>query len=153
MNFAIKKKINPNRDLEDRLNTLCNVSRFTYNFLLARSINNSGKPSLGKLYEYQKEFRKLVKDSTMFDKNGEIYSADFQEILKSAPSQIIENECKNVKKAWDTLKKRNKPSFKKAKESKPSFTIHKKTNSTFKYENQVLKVAKASTKRIQKTNY
>ena len=140
MNFVVKKKINPDTQLEDRLNELCNISRFTYNFLLAKSLNFNGKPTLGKLYEYQKEFRKLVKEGKMINRHGDLYHDDFQHLLKSTPSQIIENECKNVKRSWDTLKKKDKPSFKKAKESRYSFTINKKFSSTFTYENQLIKV-------------
>ena len=145
MIYTLKKKLSTSKSLETRLNTLANISRFTYNWLLARSIQDKKKKlTVAKCYEYQKEFRALVKDQSMHDRYGVIYEDEWQEILASAPSQISDNECKNLTKAYKTLKKRSIPSFKKARDSRQSFTIHKKVEGTFKYENQVLQVAKLS---------
>ena len=139
MIYTIKRKLRISKTLERKLDQLANVSRFTYNWLLARSISE-GKPTLAKCYEYQKEFRSLVRNRTMYNRHGEIYDDAWQEILDSAPSQISDNECKNVIKAWKTIKKNKIPSFKKSRLSCQSFTMHKTTKGTFKYENQVLKV-------------
>lgn len=82
MNYVQKiKLLRVDKILDERLEVLCDVSRFTYNFLLAKSITYSNEtkkhPFLKIIYEFQKEFRHLVRDSIMHDKDGVIYHEDF----------------------------------------------------------------------------
>lgn len=146
MNYVEKVKIKPNRELSKRLNDLTDVSRFAYNFILASTIESfkisKKKPSLKVIREGVKQYRYLVNHSLMCDRNGEVYPDDFQVLLKSAPSQIPDMVCNDIKRAWDTLKKRDTPSFAVKGLKRPSFTIHCKDKTTFKLEDGTLRVSK-----------
>lgn len=148
MIYCEKVKLRPNKELTKRLDTLFNVSRFTYNFLLSLAIRNGyskeRKPTLSKIYELQKEFRALVNTGSIYNRHGEIYPFEFQEILRGAPSLISDNECKYLHRAFSTLKKRDVPSFKKVGECRDSFTLQRCYASTFKLQNGILTVRSMS---------
>jgi putative transposase len=141
MNYVLKVKIHPNNSLIKRIEELFNVSRFTYNWLNAASISlKKTKVSLHDIHELQKEFRMKVRTASLTDKFGNPYLSDFLILLKNAPSQISDFECKNLAKGWKTLKKSSHPKFKKKFKDKNSFTIHCKTISSIIFNNDYLKV-------------
>ena len=163
MIYTEKIKIKPNKILENRLILLCNNSRFIYNFLLSESKKYKKELKetvpMKEITNYRKKYRLLVSESRMYDKYGEIYNDEFQKILKETPSQIVDKECEFLKKAWDDtiefIKKNEKakkpkllekihisPVFKKINKNKMSFTIHRKVDSTFKIDDNILKIAK-----------
>lgn len=142
MNYVEQIKIKPDKILEERLNLLINISRFTYNWILGRTLKLNRKPFKKEILNSRNEFRALVRESLMCNKDGEIYPQEFQDILKTSPSQISDLVCDDIDRAWKTLKKNKEPSFKCKDNSRQSFTLHKKTSSTFKFEDTTLKVAK-----------
>lgn len=144
MNYVIKAKIrHPNKTLLTSLNLNSNIARFTYNWLLAYCIKNKVKPK-----EARDEFRKLVKSKSVYDSKTEvIYPKDFQEVLKSTPSQITDMESDNIVRAFKTVKK-DYPKFKNKYKSKLSFTINRKNDSNFKLEDNVLSIVKTGTVKL-----
>lgn len=163
MIYTEKIKIKPNKILEQRLILLCNNSRFIYNFLLSESKKYKKELKetvpMKEITNYRKKYRLLVNESRMYDKYGEIYNDEFQKILKETPSQIVDKECEFLKKAWDDtvdfIKKNEKakkpkpldkihtsPVFKKINKDKMSFTIHRKNETNFKINDNILKVSK-----------
>jgi len=146
MIYCEKLKIQKSNKYSSRLDSLFDISRFAYNFILAQCIrkgySKARKPSLKAIYDIKKEYRSLVKEGLMIDRNGEVYPEEFQTLLQSQPSQISDNECKNVHHAFSTLKRNNIPRFKKRTEQKYSFTLHRKTESTFKLFEGNLQVSK-----------
>jgi putative transposase len=121
---------------------LCNISRFCYNFILGESIKLDRKVTKEDLYTIRSNYRNYAKNRSFVNQKNQRYSSEFYDLLQTQPSQIPDKEIENVFKAWSTLKKHPKPSFKKKNTSRNSFTLHKKAESTFKLENNKLKVAK-----------
>lgn len=148
MIYTQKVKLLPDKQLECRLNDLFEVQRFTYNYLLGSLIqqgfHKNFKPFAKQYNQTQKDFRFLNNEKSFVDHKCHRYDDVFYSLLKNAPSAIVDNEIKYVKHAFDTLKRNNLPSFKKKHTAKKSFTLHKKVESTFKYENGILTIAKMS---------
>lgn len=148
MIYCEKIKLRPNNVLLARLEQLAMIARFNYNFMLAELIragySKAKKPTLGAIFAVQKHYHQCVKTRMVYNKDGELYDENFQENLASAPSQICDNICKDLHRAFSTLKKHNTPSFKKKSAAKISFTLQKKVDSTFKLETSILTVSKLS---------
>ena len=143
MIYVEKIRIHPNKELESRLYELSNNSRFIFNYIMGESIKlGVKKPNKVNIRKLRDSYRISVKTNTICDKDGVLISNDFLNSLKNTPSQISDLVSDDVFRAWNTLKKRNIPSFRKKSDNVYSFSINKKVESTFKYENDILTVAK-----------
>jgi len=140
MNYVIKTKIrSPNKQLLNTLELNTNIARFTYNWLLGASLKSKCSPK-----ETRDVFRQLLKENKLFStKNGEIYDEDFQELIRSTPSQITDMESDKLIQAFKTIKKTKVPKFKHKHKSKQSFTLNKKNDTNFKLDEEgTLKIVK-----------
>ena len=131
---------------------MCNASRFIYNFLLAYTLNED---TYGSRYvnDAIKSFRTRLKSKTLCKVGGEAYNDSFYEFMKCIVSQNVDMEADNLKRAWKTLKKHPRPSFKKKSSPRNSFTIHRKTHTNFKVIDNVLHVMKIPLFNIDKLRF
>ena len=139
MIYVEKIKIHPDKELENRLYELSNNSRFIFNFVMGESIKlGIKKPNKIHIRKLRDLYRSLLRDNKLTNKDGESLNEDFLNSLKNTPSQISDLVVDDVFRAWSTLKKKDKPNFRKKSDAKNSFTLHKKNESTFKYTNGIL---------------
>ena len=143
MIYVEKIKIHPDKELESRLYELSNNSRFIFNFVMGESIKlGIKKPNKIHIRKLRDMYRSLIKENNLINKNGDIIDQSFLVSLKNIPSQISDLVVDDVFRAWSTLKKKDKPSFRRKSDNIHSFSIHKKVESTFKYSDDVLIVSK-----------
>ena len=141
MNYVERLKIKPNKELEYRLNQLCNINRFIYNWILSQTLQLEKRPTKRDIQTIRDLFRKNVRERTICNKNNEVLSDEFIDLLSSTPSQISDLVVDDLYRAWQTVTFPKKPSFRKKFSSKSSFSIHKKTSYTFKLTDNILKVS------------
>ena len=143
MIYTEKIKIHPDKELESRLYELSNNTRFIFNYIMSESIKlGIKKPNKIHIRKLRDLYRSLIKENNLTNKDGDIIDSSFLVSLKNTPSQIPDLVVDDVYRAWSTLKKKDKPNFRKKSDAKNSFTLHKKNGSTFKYSNNILTVSK-----------
>ena len=132
-----KIKIKPNKELRKRLYQLVDGKRFIYNYMV--NLVNHDKLSP---YDAESKYRKSLKENEILNKDGNIIDSEFHELLDSLPSQIEDMCADDIKRALKSKHKEKLLKYKSKRNSRKSFTIHRKGNSTFKYNNELLKIVK-----------
>jgi len=132
-----KIKIRPNKELRRRLYQLVDGKRFIYNYMVNLVNHDKLKP-----YNAESVYRKLLKENKILNKDGEVIDPRFHKLLDSLPSQIEDMCCDDIKRALKSKRKKKLLEYKSKRYARKSFTIHRKSDSTFKFNDSLLKVVK-----------
>lgn len=143
----------PPKHLLRSFETYATAARVSYNWMLAYTAEmyreflikwketEGEEPSKRPRYSHRKTtiealkaFRQGLRDATLCNGKGELYSPDFISVLAKVSSSVYDNVRENLQQAWETKRKHKFPAFKKYSLTKKSFQLHRKNSGDFPCE-------------------